>query len=301
MEEVAMRIGVVFPQLEIGTDPEAIKGYAQAVEEMGYDHLLAYDHVLGVHPDVAVRPGAYTHESLFHEPMVLFAYLAAVTQRLEFVTGILILPQRQTALVAKQAAEIAVLASGRLRLGVGVGWNPGEYVGLGQDFHTRGRRMEEQISLLRALWAEPVVSFEGKFDRIERAGINPLPPGRSIPIWMGGMSDTVIDRVGRMADGWFPQYRNPDELPPAIERVKAAASAVGRDPESIGFEPRVHASQGIETAIEQALLWERAGATHLTINTMDAGYTSVDQHIDAVRRFIEGLQESPLRHVVGAR
>ena len=170
-----MRIGVVFPQLEIGTDPEAIKGYAQAVEEMGYDHLLAYDHVLGVHPDVAVRPGAYTYESLFHEPMVLFAYLAAVTQRLEFVTGILILPQRQTALVAKQAAELAVLAGGRLRLGVGVGWNPREYVGLGQDFHTRGRRSEEQIRLLRLLWTEPLVDFDGEFDRIEAAGINPRP------------------------------------------------------------------------------------------------------------------------------
>lgn len=289
-----MRIGVVFPQLEIGTDPGVIKDFAQAVEGAGYDHLLTFDHVLGVHPDASARPGAYTHESMFHEPLVLFGYLAGLTQRLEFVTGILILPQRQTALVAKQAAEVAVLSAGRLRLGVGVGWNPGEYVGLGQDFHTRGRRIEEQIALLRRLWAEPVLTFEGKYDRIDRAGINPLPPGGSIPIWMGGMSDRVIDRVGRLADGWLPQYRDPDQLPAGIARVKQAAVAAGRDPDAIGFEPRVPASAGTEAAAELAARWQQAGATHVTLNTMDAGFASVDDHIRAVRQFIEAVRAAQL-------
>jgi probable F420-dependent oxidoreductase len=290
-----MRIGVVFPQLEIGADPDVIRHYAQTVEELGYDHLLSYDHVLGVHPDTAVRPNAYTYESMFHEPLVLYGYLAAITQRLELVTGILILPQRQTALVAKQAAEVAVLSRGRLRLGVGVGWNPAEYSGLGQDFRHRGRRMEEQIGLLRRLWSEPVFSFEGRYDRIDSAGINPLPPGGSIPIWMGGMSDAVMERAGRLADGWFPQYRDPADLPAGVARVKAAAAAAGRDPEAIGIEARVASSLGTERAVELAHRFEEAGATHMTFGTMDAGYTSVDQHLEAIRAFIEVMRPVPVR------
>jgi probable F420-dependent oxidoreductase len=285
-----MKLGVVFPQLEIGTDPDVIRHYAEAVEEMGYDHLLAFDHVLGVHPDTAVRPNAYDYRSTFHEPLVLFGFLAAVTQRLELVTGILILPQRQTALVAKQAAQVAVLAKGRMRLGVGVGWNPAEYTGLGEDFTKRGRRIEEQITLLRRLWAEPVFSFEGRFDRIDAAGINPLPPGGNIPIWMGGMSDAVIERAGRLADGWFPQYRDPADLPAGIGRVKAAAEAAGRDPDAIGFEPRVPAALGTDRAVELAHRFIEAGATHITINTMDAGFTSVDGHLEAVRAFIAAMR-----------
>jgi probable F420-dependent oxidoreductase len=285
-----MRIGVVFPQLEIGTNPDDIRAYAQAVDAAGYDHLSTYDHVLGVDPATSVRPGAYTYQSLFHEPMVLFGYLAAVAPRLELVTGILILPQRQTVLVAKQAAEVALLARGGFRLGVGVGWNPAEYSGLGQDFHVRGRRVEEQIGLLRRLWAEPVFSFEGRYDHIESAGINPLPPGGSIPIWLGGMADAVIERVGRLGDGWFPQYRDPAQLPEGIARVKEAAAAAGRDPEAIGFEARVQASLGTDAAVELGQRWIEAGATHLGINTMDAGFTSVRAHIEAVQAFIEGVR-----------
>ena len=279
-----MRLGVVFPQTESGTDPAAIRDYVQAVEALGYDHLAAFDHVLGAdlaHWNLTNAP--YSYETLFHEPMVFFGYAAALTTRLELVTSILILPQRQTALVAKQAAEIDVLSGGRFRLGVGVGWNPAEYAALGEDFHRRGRRSEEQIALMRALWAEQLVDFDGKYDHVARAGINPLPVRRSIPVWLGGMSDAVIERVGRMADGWFPQYRNPSHLAPAIERVRTAAARAGRDPTAIGFEARVQVSS--DGAVEHARQFEAAGATHVAVNTMGAGFASLNDHIEALRRF----------------
>src|SRR6266545_754766 len=200
-----MRIGVVFPQTEIGNDPSAIHDYAQAAEELGYTHVLAYDHVLGANPD---RPGgwsgAYTFRSAFHEVFVLFGYLAGVTQRLELVTGVLILPQRQTALVAKQTASLDVLSGGRLRLGVGLGWNEVEYTGLKEDFHNRGRRIEEQVALLRRLWSEPLVVFNGRWHTIPDAGINPLPVHRPIPIWFGGHAPAVLRRTARLGDGWMP-------------------------------------------------------------------------------------------------
>ena len=287
-----MQLGVVFPQTEIGNDPAAIRDYAQAAEGAGYEHLLAFDHVLGAERD---RPGGfqgpYDHETPFHEPFVLFGYLAALTERLELVTGIVILPQRQTVLVAKQAAQLHVLSGGRLRLGVAVGWNDVEYEGLGENFHNRGRRIEEQIALLRALWSQPVVSFEGHYHRILKAGINPRPPGDSIPIWMGGMSDAVIERTGRLADGWFPQYGDPAELPAGIERVRAAAREAGRDPDAIGIESRVAVrSTDVSEAVELAHRFEEAGATHLSVNTMGAGFTSPGQHIDAIRAFREAWQ-----------
>src|SRR5438105_2091500 len=194
-----MRIGVVFPQTEIGSDPSVIRDYAQAAESIGYKHLLVYDHVLGASTEH--RPdwrGPYTSETPFHEPFVLFGYLAAITQQLELVMGVLVLPQRQTALVAKQAAEVDVLSGGRLRLGVGIGWNQVEYEALGEDFHNRGKRIEEQITLLRELWTEPVVDFTGRWHRVAEAGVNPLPMQRPIPIWMGGYADVVLERAGRM-------------------------------------------------------------------------------------------------------
>ena len=281
-----MQLGVVFPQTEIGADSGPVREYAQAAEAAGYEHLLVYDHVLGADPD---RPGGFTgpynHNTLFHEPMVLFGYLAGITERLELVTGILILPQRQTALVAKQAAEIDVLSGGRLRLGVGVGWNAVEYDGLGENFHNRGRRVEEQIALLRALWAEPTISFEGNHHSILRAGIKPLPTNESIPIWMGGMSDPVIERVGRLSDGWFPQYRQPSELPAGIERVSAAAEAAGRSPSDVGIEARVTLGGDSAEAAALANEWIEAGATHMSVNTMGAGFTAIGQHIDAIEQF----------------
>ena len=281
-----MQLGVVFPQTEIGAEPGPIREYALAAEAAGYEHLLVYDHVLGADPE---RPGGftgpYTHDTLFHEPMVLFGYLAAITQRLELVTGILILPQRQTALVAKQAAEIDVLSGGRLRLGVGVGWNAVEYEGLGEDFSNRGRRVEEQIALLRRLWAEPTISFEGRYHSVVRAGIKPLPTKLRIPIWMGGMSDPVIDRVGRLSDGWFPQYRKPEELGAGIERVHAAAEAAGRSPSDIGIEGRVQLGGDSQEAAALANEWVEAGVTHLSVSTMNAQFTSVGQHIEAIEQF----------------
>ena len=284
-----MRIGVVFPQLEIGADPDGVREFAQAADAAGYDHLIAYDHVLGANPD---RPGGfrggYTHESLFHEPLVLFGYLAGLTQRIELWTGILILPQRQTALVAKQAAEVAVLSRGRLVVGIGVGWNEVEYEALGEDFHTRGRRVEEQVALLRDLWKHPSISFEGRFHRVSRAGINPLPPSR-IPIWMGGEADRVMARIGRLADGWLLQPRlreQPGGIAPYLERIHEAAREAGRDPSTIGLESRVSAAgMTVEQQLERAHEWREAGVTHLTLNTMDAGLASPAAHIEAIQAF----------------
>ena len=287
-----MHIGAIFPQTEIGADPVVIRDYAQTVEGAGYAHLAAFDHVLGAFPD---RPGGftgpYTHETMFHEPLVLFGYLAALTQRIELVTEILILPQRQTALVAKQAAQVDVLSGGRLRLGVASGWNAVEYEALGQDFHTRGRRLEEQVALLRALWADPVVTFEGRFDHVTLAGIHPRPT-RAIPIWFGGMADAVIDRVGRIGDGWFPQYREPALLAEGIARVRAAAVAAGRDPDALGYESAVTVADGVPAAIERAHELAANGATHVNVNTMRCGFTSARQHIEAVEAFIAGMRDA---------
>ncbi len=212
-----MKFGVVFPQTEIGDDPVAIKDYAQAAEGLGYDYLMTYEHVLGANPE---RPGwedwrPYTHQHAFHEPFVLFGYLAALTEKLEMVTAVLVLPQRQTPLVAKQAAQVDVLTNGRLRLGVGVGWNDVEYAGMGADFHTRGGRIEEQIKLLRDLWTKPLVKHEGEFETIDDMGINPLPVQRPIPIWVGGEADVVLRRMARIADGWFPQGTSAERVKPA--------------------------------------------------------------------------------------
>ena len=200
-----MRTGVVFPQTEIGSDPVLVRDFAQAAEGLGYAHLLVFDHVLGA--GLEHRPGwsgAYAADDPFHEPFVLFGYLAGLTQRIELVTGVLVLPQRQTALVAKQAAEVDVLSQGRLRLGVGVGWNDVEYEALGEDFHDRGRRIEEQVSLLRALWTEPVVDFAGRWHRVPEAGINPLPVQRPIPVWFGGQAEPVLRRVGAVGRRLVP-------------------------------------------------------------------------------------------------
>src|SRR5213593_4248020 len=201
-----MKFGVIFPQTEIGADPVAIRDYVQAAESLGYDHLGAFEHVLGANP--ASRPGwrpPYTHKDTFHEPFVLFGYLAAITKRIGLVTEVVILPQRQTVLVAKQAAAIDVLSGGRLRLGIGIGWNHVEYEALNEDFHTRGRRVSEQIAVMRKLWTEPVVTFKGSYHHLDRAGINPLPVQRPIPVWMGGMAEPVLKRVAQISDGWFPQ------------------------------------------------------------------------------------------------
>src|SRR5579883_203395 len=289
-----MRIGVIFPQTEIGNDPLAIRDYAQAVEAMGYRHILAYDHVLGA--STATRPdwrGPYTSETPFHEPFVLFGYLAGLTRQLELVTGVIILPQRQTALVAKQAAEVDVLSGGRFRLGIGVGWNPVEYQGLNEDFHNRGARSVEQVAVLRALWTEPVVTFHGRWHHIEAAGIHPLPIQRPIPIWFGGSpADQILKRIARLGDGWLPQLPDPrkEETRQAIERLRAFTLEAGRAPEAMGIEARLsigQVSQDLWATYAEG--WKKLGATHLGINTMGAGLASPQAHIDALRRVKEAL------------
>lgn len=281
-----MRIGAVFPQIESGTDPLAIRDYAQAVEGLGFSHLLAYDHVLGA--GTATRPGwsgPYTSESAFHEPFVLYGYLAAVTRSLELVTAVIVLPQRQTALVAKQAAEVDLLSGGRLRLGVGIGWNDVEYQGLNENFRNRGARSEEQIALLRALWAEPLISFTGHWHTIDQAGINPLPPRRTIPIWIGGYTEATLRRVGALGDGWFPWRPPSDEMGAQIARLHDYARAAGRDPSQIGLEPQLSVGRVPEGAWASFVEdWRRLGATHLCINTMGAGLARLDDHVAMLRR-----------------
>jgi probable F420-dependent oxidoreductase len=280
----AMRLGAVFPQSEIGSNPADIRAWAQAVEELGYQHLLAYDHVLGAGTDT--RPGwrGYTSDTAFHEVFVLFGYLAAVTTELELVTGVVILPQRQTALVAKQAAEVDVLSQGRLRLGVGVGWNPVEYEALGESFTDRGRRSVEQIEVMRALWADSKVTYEGRWHRVDNAGINPLPPRGHIPVWLGGTADVLLRRVGEIGDGWFPQGPPDDGSRAALDVIRRSAEAAGRDADKIGIEPRLSLGQ-VEQAqwAEYVAGWAGIGATHLCVNTMGLGLTSADQHISALR------------------
>jgi probable F420-dependent oxidoreductase len=281
-----MRIGVVFPQTELGSDPVVIRDYAQAVEEMGYRHILIYDHVLGA--STANRPdwrGPYTSDTLFHEPFVLFGYFAAITRQIELVTGVIILPQRQTALVAKQAAEIDVLSGGRLRLGIGVGWNEVEFEGLNENFRNRGARSEEQIAVLRALWTEPVVDFKGRWHTIPEAGINPLPVQRPIPIWLGGHAEAALERTGRLGDGWFPQRPPDDEARGMVERLHGYARAAGRSPDAIGIEARLSLGNTPEADwASYAEQWRTLGATHLCVNTMGAGFATPQQHIDALRR-----------------
>ena len=292
-----MQLGAVFPQTEIGSDPEAVRDFALAAEELGYDYLLAFDHVIGADPSKHTLVGPYTHESMFHEPFVLFGYLAAITERMDLVTGILILPQRQTALVAKQAAEVDLLSGGRLILGVGVGWNQVEFEVLGEDFHRRGRRTEEQLELLRRLWSEELVTFEGRFDTVRHAGINPRPE-REIPIWFGGMSSPVLRRCGRYGSGWIPRdqfpddpARNRDDILWRLDRIQQHAREAGRDPGAIALCTRAAVLDGdLDAQLDVARAWEDAGASHLSFNTMNGGLTSPQQHIDAITNFIEGYR-----------
>ena len=282
-----MNIGVVFPQVEIGQDRAAIRDYAQAVEAMGYTHILVFDHVLGANPD---RPGGwkgpYTYEHSFHEPFVLFGFLAGVTSRLELVTGILILPQRQTALVAKQAAAVDVLSGGRLRLGVGVGWNPVEFEALGENFKNRGKRIEEQIEVMRALWTEELVTFHGQWHRIPDAGIKPLPVQRPIPIWMGGESEPVLQRAARLADGWMPHFRPGPQAQAIVDRLHGSIKEARRDPAKFGIEGRMTLSQvpSGQWATELAAWRAMRGITHLCVHTVGLGLKTPDEHVHMLQR-----------------
>jgi len=284
-----MRIGAVFPQTELGASASAIREYAHAVEAMGYTHILAYDHVLGV--SIATRPSwsePYTSESLFHEVFVLFGYLAAATERIELVTGVLVLPRRQTALVAKQAAEVDVLSGGRLRLGVGVGLSEIDFVGLGPDtdFHHRGARCEEQIAVLRELWREHAITFIGRWHRMDAVGINPLPMRQSIPIWIGGSAEATLRRVARLGDGWFPELAPDQQARDMLQRLHTYARDAGRDTGVLGIEARLDLAEVRDEAGWKRFAegWRQLGATHLCVNTMGLGLASPAAHIATLQR-----------------
>ena len=278
-----MRIGVVFPQTELGGDAGAVRAYGQRVEELGFAHVLAYDHVVGADPAVHQGwSGPYDIDTTFHEPLVMFGYLAAVTTTLELVTGVIILPQRQTALVAKQAAEVDLLSGGRLRFGIGLGWNAVEYEALGEQFTNRGKRSEEQLELLRLLWTQRSVTFEGRYHQVTGAGIAPLPVQRPIPLWIGAAAPRGYARAGRLADGWFPMMQPGAELDEAKAVIDAAARDAGRNPSRIGMEGRVSWQHDDDRLAAEIGAWADRGATHLSVNTMRAGLQTVDDHLSVL-------------------
>jgi probable F420-dependent oxidoreductase len=275
-----MQIGVVYPQIELGGSPEALRRFATAVEELGFEHLVAYDHVLGaVHADREPQlMGPYTENDPFHDPLMMFAYLAGITPRLGFFSGIIILPQRQTVLVARQAADLDLFTGGRFRLGVGVGWNYVEYDALGQDFSTRGKREEEQIALLRRLWSEDVVTFDGRFDRVDRAALVPKPT-KPVPIWLGGWGEVAFKRAARIADGFIFGGRT-DNVVPTWQHMQELLAANDRRVEDFGAEAVIFSSSGVARVAEHAAAWEDAGGTHAAVLTMNHGFTDVEQHVD---------------------
>ncbi|MBW8753950.1 MAG: LLM class F420-dependent oxidoreductase [Sphingomonadales bacterium] len=288
-----MKIGVIYPQTELQGDPAAVRRIGLAVEELGFDHLLAYDHVLGAHHDrVPKLQGPYTDQHPFHDPFVMFGYLAAITRRIELVTGVIILPQRQTALVAKQAADVDLLSGERLRLGVGIGWNYVEYDSLGQDFRTRGKRVGEQVELLRALWSEPVVSFDGRFDKVDRATLVPRPR-RRIPIWMGGFSDVAMQRAARIADGFIFADGAADSFD-LLPRLRAFLDQAGRSGEPFGLQINMLLAKGTEAVIATIRRWRDVGGTHAAVVTMGQGFATIDEHVGYIERVAEALAREGL-------
>ena len=288
-----MRIGVIFPQFEFGTDPAAVRDYAQTAEALGYSHIGADDHIIGPNPD---RPGGWTgwvtYKTAFYEPFVLFSFMAGITRTIEFETCVLLLPQRQTVLVAKQAAGLDVLSGGRLRLGIGNGWNQVEYQSLGEDFHNRGKRVEEQLALLHRLWTEPHVDFHGQWHHVPDAGINPLPVQRPIPIWFGGQSEPVIWRAARWGAGWMPLYGSAEEARSGLDCLDSALVAAGRSRAGFGLEARISFGKG-DAGDWQRLLegWRAVGATHISLVATGSGLDTPEKHIEALRRFAGAVIE----------
>ena len=301
----ALRFGAVFPTSDIGDDPIAIRDYAQGVEELGYDHLIAYDHVLGAeHADrEPALTGPYDEHTAFHEPFVLFGYLAGLTRALELIAGVIVLPQRQTALVAKQAAEVDVLSRGRLRLGVGTGWNWVEYDALGVPFRGRAERLEEQVELLRRLWAEPLVTTHTGFHDIERAGILPRPAG-PIPIWFGGSAERQLRRAARLGDG-FICTRAGDKARGQVAQLQTFLAEAGREADPFDLSGMIDWAHGPDECAQATTAWREAGGTHLALRVFDAlstrvgvpklGYTTVDRQLEALRTYGElvGVGSSP--------
>ena len=283
-----MQIGIVFPQTEIGSDPGGIKAFGQAAETLGYTHISIFDHVIGA--NLENRPGwkgPYSIASDFHEPFVLFGFLAGATATLGFATSIVILPQRQTVLVAKQAAALDVLCGGRFRLGIGIGWNEIEYEALGEDFSNRGRRSEEQIEVMRMLWTNQVVDYRGKWHSIPDAGISPMPVQQPSPVWLGGgANDIVLRRIARMADGWMPQWQPNDDGRAQLERMRGFANDIGRDHSEIGLEGRIPVrAKDAGSWASSTASWSAIGSSHLSIVTMGDGLVGADAHIRRIEEY----------------
>jgi probable F420-dependent oxidoreductase len=288
-----MKIGVIYPQTELQGDPQAVRRIGLAAEELGYDHLLAYDHVLGATHDREPKlRGPYTDKHPFHDPFVMFAYLAGITQRIEFVSGILILPQRQTVLVARQAADLDLLSHERFRLGVGTGWNYVEYDSLGQDFRSRGNRVGEQISLLRRLWSEPLVDFKGAFDRIDRAALNPRPR-RTIPIWFGGFADVALRRAAALGDGFIFVDGAADAFELA-SRLRQFLKEAGRSDNGFGLHCNMLQAKNPQEVIETAARWRDIGGTHVSVVTMGQNFTTIEQHINYMKLVADAVRNAGL-------
>ncbi|MEC7780434.1 MAG: LLM class F420-dependent oxidoreductase [Pseudomonadota bacterium] len=286
-----MQIGAVFPHNEIGTDPGAIKAYAQGVEAMGITHLLIYDHVLGADPDrEGGFRGPYDKDVAFHEPFTTFAFIAGVTDKIDLITTVMILPQRQTVLAAKQAAEVALLSNNRFKLGIGVGWNELEYVGLNETFNNRGRRQEEQVDVMRKLWSEDSLDYTGEYHRIDKASINPRP-SETIPIWFGGSAPALLDRVARLGDGWIPLMGANDKAKACIDTIKQTRKAAGLSFANFGIQAQAQYAGGSpERWRKHAEAWREMGCTHLAIATHNAGPTNVDGHLARIGEYQQALQ-----------
>ena len=285
-----MQIGAVFPHNEIGTDPGAIKAFAEGVESLGISHLLIYDHVLGADPDrEGGFRGPYDKDVAFHEPFTTFAFIAAVTEKLEMITTVMILPQRQTVLAAKQAAEVALLSHNRFRLGVGVGWNEVEYVGLNETFTNRGRRQAEQVEVMRKLWSEDSLDYTGDYHRIDKASINPRP-SQPIPVWFGGSAPALLDRVARLGDGWIPLMGANDKAQACIDTIKATREAAGLSFDNFGIQAQAQYAGGSpERWQKHAQAWQNMGCTHIAIATHNAGPTDVDGHLSRIREYQDAI------------
>ena len=283
-----MKLGLVYPQIELGGDPDAVRILGRGAEELGYDYLLAYDHVVGAeHADrEPALSGPYTEKDPFHDPFVLFAYLAGLTEKLEFASGVLILPQRQTVIVAKQAADLDLLSGERFRMGVGVGWNYVEYEALGQDFSTRGARANEQIDFMRRLWSEPLLDWKGDFDRIERGNVLPQPK-RQIPIWIGGFSSPAFRRGAALGDG-FMFAGTLERTIPALAEVERLGEAKGRDMADFGRELVRTRAGDLQTTIDELRQWRDLGGTHFGAVSMNMGLDSVEAHLDYFGQVIAG-------------
>lgn len=285
-----MEIGAVFPHNEIGTDPQAIKDYAQGVEELGVTHLLIYDHVLGADRD---RPGGfegpYDKDVAFHEPFTTFAFIAAVTKKLDMITTVMILPQRQTVLVAKQAAELAILSNNRFKLGIGVGWNTVEYTGLNENFKNRGKRQEEQVELMRLLWESEVLEYKGDYHHIDKASINPRP-SKSVPIWFGGGAPQLIERCADLGDGWIPLMGPNEAARKTLAAIKEKRKSKGLEWDNFGVQAQAQYAGGdAERWNKHAEKWRNLGASHLAIATHNAEPTNVDGHLGRIKEYLNAV------------